>query len=373
MSITSLRRRDQYFPKWVLETAELPIAFCQVREDATQDQWVIQQRKKENHILMVASGGCTAATLAALPQVKSIHIVDPNPAQIALTRLKLHMLQKEIPTPERLGILGHELMPTEERHQKVVGMLEELEIPLDTFGAIEPAIEFGLDHYGRYEQVFAQLRYTLRDVQKELHELLQLNSPAEQAPRVAPQTALRNALESAFQEVMALPNLVRIFGEEATRNSVMPFAKHFFHRTCHVLMTLPAQNNPYLHQIFRGKYPHTLAPWFTKTPKHLPQVTWEVADMAQSLKNALERDRKYHFIHLSNILDWLSPEVVQSVLELTAKLLKPGGTVIIRQLNSNLDIPSLGTELHWRIGEAESLHVKDRSYFYRALYLGSPK
>ena len=63
---------------------------------------------------------------------------------------------------------------------------------------------------------------------------------------------LGRALDTAFDQVMALPNLVRLFGEQATANPVQPFARHFAEQTRHILATLPAADNPYLAQLFRG-------------------------------------------------------------------------------------------------------------------------
>ena len=48
---------------------------------------------------------------------------------------------------------------------------------------------------------------------------------------------------------------------------------------------------------------------------------------------------QYDVIHLSNILDWLSPKEAQNTLKLVFRALKPDGVVIIRQLKSNINIP----------------------------------
>ena len=77
-----------------------------------------------------------------------------------------------------------------------------------------------------------------------------------------------------------------------------------------------------------------------------------------------------HVVHLSNILDWLSHEEAARTLELARQALRPGGRVIIRQLNSSLDIPALGQGFVWETAEADMLHRQDRSFFYRALHLG---
>src|SRR5437879_11714386 len=88
---------EQTVPLWVKEAARLPLAFAQVREDAALDQWVISQLPAKPEVLMVASGGCTAAALATMPHVSRIHSADPNPAQIAPSRLSLRWLAHSRP------------------------------------------------------------------------------------------------------------------------------------------------------------------------------------------------------------------------------------------------------------------------------------
>jgi S-adenosylmethionine-diacylglycerol 3-amino-3-carboxypropyl transferase len=89
--------------------------------------------------------------------------------------------------------------------------------------------------------------------------------------------------------------------------------------------------------------------------------------MAEALEAA---PASFDFVHLSNILDWLSPEKARATLELAWRALRHGGRTLIRQLNSVLDIPSLGPMFHWLTPEANDLHARDRSFFYRALHLG---
>src|SRR5262249_42225065 len=162
-------------------------------------------------------------------------------------------------------------------------------------------------------------------------------NPAEQSRRVDPATQLGRALNFAFDSIMALPNLVGLFGEAATRNRCEPFFRHFARRTRHILGTQPAAENPYLWQMLGGCFPEKCAnPWLAAArPARIPSVTWKIGDMAEALKQEKE---SVDFVHLSNILDWLSREEARSLLDLTWQALRHGGCTFIRQLNSNLDI-----------------------------------
>jgi S-adenosylmethionine-diacylglycerol 3-amino-3-carboxypropyl transferase len=102
-------------------------------------------------------------------------------------------------------------------------------------------------------------------------------------------------------------------------------------------------------------------------PDRWPEIAWFTTDMAEALRRA---PGSYDFVHLSNILDWLSPKEARTTLDLAREALRPGGWTLVRQLNSTLDIPSLMTGFAWQTEDAQALHARDRSYFYRALHLG---
>jgi S-adenosylmethionine-diacylglycerol 3-amino-3-carboxypropyl transferase len=353
---------------WVDEAARRPIAFAQVREDAALDRWVVEQLKPGAEVLMVGSGGCTAAALAATAELSRLHLIDPNPAQIALCRLKLRLLETTA-TGERLALLGHVPMPIAERSLRLMAELESLDLPVEALGPMELVARVGPDHGGRYEALFLKFREALKDDTAEITALLQLKDPVEQSRRADPMTPLGRALDVAFDSAMALPNLVALFGEGATRNRCEPFSKHFARRTRHALASLPAADNPYLWQMLLGRFPQQVVyPWLAApAPPRMPEVLWSVGDMAQALQ---ARFQAFDLVHLSNILDWLAPEAARAILELAWKALRPGGVVFIRQLNSSLDIQALDRRFDWQDSESSALHARDRSFFYRRLHLG---
>jgi len=240
-------------PGWIQDALRSPLAFAQVREDALLDLYVVEQLcSRQVEVMMIASGGCTAAALAASNRVSHLHIVDVNPAQIALTQLKLHLLQTATPK-ERAELLGHLPLDFIERFKRLLYALDALklmpDLPNDLWG-----VELGLDHAGRYEILFAELRRQLRHSHKEFLHLVSLHNPAEQSRLIAPETPLGQQLDAAFDSVMALPNLIALFGESATRNSHEPFSHHFARRTRLALATLPAATNPYLWQMLLGRF-----------------------------------------------------------------------------------------------------------------------
>jgi S-adenosylmethionine-diacylglycerol 3-amino-3-carboxypropyl transferase len=354
---------------WVDDAAALPLAFAQVREDAVQDVWLAARQGGPLRVLMTASGGCTAAALAASGYVRQLHLVDPNPAQLALTRLKLRLLETAA-TADRLRILGHAPMPAVQRRARLTAELDALGLPADALGPIGVVAALGPDFAGRYERLFVALRAAMADSGAALEAVLQLTDPREQARRVGPGTALGRALDDAFDQVFCLDNLVCLFGAAATANRVEPFARHFAARTRHVLATMPAADNPYLWQMLAGRFPAAAsAPWLAAAPSpQMPGVTWTSDVMDAALRAAAPGS--FDLIHLSNILDWLKPADARATLELARTALRPGGRVVIRQLNSALDVRSAGSLFSWDAC-SEALHARDRSFFYRALHIGA--
>lgn len=245
--------------------------------------------------------------------------------------------------------------------------LDAIEAPADALGSQEVVAELGPDHSGRYELLFARLRFEMREIA--WAKLLATPDSAGRAETVAASSDLGRTFDAAFDRVMALPNLVRLFSAEATRNSAEPFSRHFARRTRHAIAMPLADANPYLWQLLLGRFPpDAIYPWLdAAAPARMPAITESAGSMDAVLAGF--RD-SFDYVHLSNILDWLAPDDARRILEHAYDALRRGGFAMIRQLNSTLDIPSLGERFEWLADEARALHVRDRSFFYRALHLG---
>jgi S-adenosylmethionine-diacylglycerol 3-amino-3-carboxypropyl transferase len=258
------------------------------------------------------------------------------------------------------------------RESQLRAYLEDISPDENVLGQIDLVARLGPDHAGRYEVLFDRLRQQLSPHRLALDDVLMRRNPEEQRQLVAPETKLGTALDAAYDEVLSLPNLVRLFGSEATNNPVEAFARHFARRTRHALATLPAADNPYLWQMLAGRFPPGVhSPWLTMKPAdRLPGIALTRAAMTEAL--AAHRE-EFDYVHLSNILDWLTPQEAARTLQLAWQALRPRGYVMIRQLNSSLNIPAAGEQFEWQVGDAQSLHAADRSFFYRELHLGQKR
>ena len=198
-------------PPWVASAAALPVAFAQVREDPRVDLATLDLLDAPRLAgLMIASGGCTAAVLAAAGRFERLHLVDVNPAQLALARLKLHLL--DAPPDHRLAVCGHARMT--ERAEALAKLFDRLELPPDSLGPFPTVASLSPDHAGRYELLFAQLQRAMR------YRWADVLSAGTTDPDPA-------NTDAAFDRIFSLPNLVALFGDGATQNPVEPFARHF--------------------------------------------------------------------------------------------------------------------------------------------------
>ncbi len=354
--------------QWVASTASLPITFAQVREDPRIQRRLIQQLGRQARVLMVAAGGETAAILASLP-MESLHLVDASQAQLDLTKLKLAMLA-DTSTEARLQLLGHYEMQASDRGDELQRRLSQLGIAIEQFGPPDLVAEFGPDFCARNEWLFARLRESLRPHQHAIRHLMSLSHVDPQLQSVAEGTELGRGLENAFRTVMEHSNLVTIFGPDATANRAMPFCQHFVQRTRKAFSQFPACENPFLHQLFLGHFAGPLWDWLDLPQQSkLCSVRCDVADVVEFICSLA--DQSYDLIDLSTTLDRIKPEQVDALLGHVSRCLTPGGMVLIRQLNSKLDIPSASSSLEWQRDLANELHEDDRSFCYRALHIGT--
>jgi S-adenosylmethionine-diacylglycerol 3-amino-3-carboxypropyl transferase len=350
---------------WLEYVERFPIAFAQVREDTLIDKWIAYQLPDAAHGIMIASGGCTSALLAAIGKFERLTLVDMNPSQLALAKLKISLVS-DCSTEERLNILGYNTLPMLERKDLLLRKFSRNHLPEDIFGKLDVVSTIGPDFVGRYELLFSRLQYVISD-NETTKVLLDLDNLRAQIAFLKDHPAYIERLKQAFKEVMALPNLIRLFGEEATQNSVMPFAEHFFIRTLHAIKTLPAASNPYLSQLLSGAFNKNYYPWLLLPQQSvMTHIEYRQSAMMQTLAESADT---FDFIHLSNIFDWLSKEQAKVLLETAAEKLKKGGWLIIRQLNSNLQISELCQTLTWQNNLAATHHEKDRSFFYQQLHI----
>lgn len=153
------------------------------------------------------------------------------------------------------------------------------------------------------------------------------------------------------------------------KRSNQAFFNHFKERLRIYLSEHLASKSPWMAHLLLGCFHDTTFPWMSGDSFSVfPYIHYINENMETVLQQS--SGEQYHVIHLSNILDWLSPDEAENTLSLAFDALKPGGVVIIRQLNSTLDIPAAGVDFLWDLKLSDEFLNADRSFFYRHFYLG---
>jgi len=333
-----MHRNPALAANWVEAARARPVAFAQVREDAAVDLEVLAACPAGARVAMIASGGCTAAALAADSRTGSLLLVDASAPQLALARLKISLLADE---PKRRALLlGHAAMAPEDRERELAERLARLGIEPGSLGPIAE----GLDFSGRYEAVFRRLA-----------DVLDGRGPA--------------AIEEACADAFALPALTALFGPAAVSRAARPFSEHFAARLKAAAARPGAADDPYLSLMLNAKLPPGGAlPWMRLRARTSPPA---IEVFAGGMLAALEgRQREFDLVHLSNIMDWLEPDARSALLAAASRALKPGGFVLIRRLNSDFDTTALQCGIEWLETRAGRMAASDRSAIYSGLHLG---
>lgn len=352
---------------FVANTLEGKICFSQVREDPVVDERAIAKHfggRSNIRMAMVASGGDTCAYLLGTKEfaLSKMFVVDPNPAQLGLTRIKLHLLRES--REDRLALLGHTEMNAEKRKERVEAVMGRLGIDRALFGRLHG---MSLDESGRYERLFALFREQLRECREDIEGLFRARSVEEQR-RILAREHVCKAVERAFACVMDIGILRALFGECATQNRVLEFATHFFQRTMHYLENNLASESPFAAKLLLGRfYGSVVYSWM-----ELPQMDYDrdsVVFVEGRLDELLEKEKDLDVVHVSNVPDWLSTEDADVFFRTVQGSLREGGIVIVRILNSTVN-PQLAGGIEWMEELSQKLHGVDRSFFYRSVLVG---
>ena len=303
-----------------------PIAFSQVREDPRLDLQALKNCGSRPRVLMIASGGDSLAYLASQQNLKTLSVLDANPAQIKLSQIKLKLL--ELPKIKRMQYLGHTSLDPATRLKELSLICSQLNLSLADLGPESIIASEGLDYLGRFERLFRAIQDKLS-----LKTKLALN-PSQ--PNQIDQAVL-DELKTVFRNYFSLPILISLFGEEATQNPHQNFDTHFLQRTLTFLQKPGALQSPFIQQFLCGEFHQRTYAWHALEPQKIKTpISYFTQPMDDFLNNA--KNQNFDFIHLSNILDWLSPPQANALLHEVHRCLSTQGKVFIRQLNSSLDI-----------------------------------
>lgn len=302
-----------------------PVQFSVVREDPWLDRQIVD-RFGARRILLIASGGCTAFSLAAHDSSLDMTLVDPNPAQLALVRQKASALRLQ-----------------DEARRK-------------TFN-IENTDPTGLSECGNFESLFRGLRQFLYDFAVPYEEM-RLLCRGERNPTLLTD----NPYWSTAFEMFFCDDLLRtMFGDDALQygkiGSYPLYFQSVFERGLH---RPDLSENPFMHHLLLGHYLSGHAPDFLRAPAPMRPFK-----LVEGFLDERVNFGDYDFIGLSNIMDWMKPTERKSLHQKLQQETTPGTVVMWRQLNNDSDLLSdLGVDFVCDPALNARLVAEDRSLFY---------
>ncbi len=315
-----------------------PVQFAVVREDPRLELEVLD-RLPAQRLLLIASGGCTALTLAGLRGDLSMTLLDPNPSQLELVKRKIAMLGNS------------------DRAERLAAFNVERDDPS------------GLSECGNFESLFRGLRRFLNEFvmpADAMRALFTRPGALAQAPTLL---FAHPYWPVAFDLFLSESLLNTMFGPDATQYAE-PASYPGYFRTLmeRGLMRPDAQDNRFLHHVLLGHYldrPSCL-PSFVHAPPQAYPFTFHQGFIDDGMDLGA-----FHFIGLSNILDWMAPTEITRLMNQILGQTAPGTVVMWRQLNNQRDLtahlrPVFSFDESWN----QALWARDQSLFYTSVHVG---
>lgn len=303
--------------------------FAVVREDPSLEAHLLATLcPAASAALVVASGGCTALSLAARSPALHVAAFDRSPRQLAHVRAKQSALRRG----DAAAIGLHTRSPS------------------------------SLHQSGTFEALFRLLRAAV----------VELITPDLDA-RFADPAALLSGLRASpywpalFATYFADPMLHAMFGPAATQHAVPGSYPLYFQRAFERgLAAADARANYFLRHVFVGDYAPGCAPDFLD---HLGLAA-DIELVEGALPDVPELAR-FGLISLSNIFDWSDDALVTVWADHLARHARPGAVVLIRQLNNQRDLrPFFSPAFAFDDAVGEDLLARDRSLFYNRVLVG---
>ena len=333
------------------------IFFSQVREDPLIEIELLKD-KPNQRVALVASGGCTLLRLLAFENIKEVHGIDFNPAQLNLIEIRKAALF-QLMSDEELKLLGHQPCKSEERTK----LFKKLELPPDVeefYSDKMDQVAFGLGRVGRYEELFRELSSKLKE--KSLNPILNPKKVAQDP-----------YFKELFMECFERQKLIDIFGPEAVNYSMSKsFGEHFFEVFKDALERWYPEQNYFLFGVFEDYYlpVKDQLPFYLQFENQQQIIGFEdrlelhQGVFVEKIKE-LSQNKKFDLIQSSNITDWMSLESMDAMLKTIKEALNPDGIFLARRLNGDHNLMDRCAK-HFTIDEelSRKLHKNDRSFFY---------
>ena len=305
------------------------LKFAVVREDPDLERALIA-RTGARAVLTVASGGCTALTLAKAHPDLDVTAFDLNPAQLDHVRAKM--------VAAREGDLG-------------------------ALNVNDPSRE-GLNQRGEFEGLFRVLRHALAEFVCAPDELARFFHHPAEAPALLARWRAHRYWTVAFALALADPLLETMFGPAATQHAERGSYPGYFQRAFERGLARPdASANPFLQHVLLGCY--------LRPPPYVGVTSTDRVALVEGALTDVPHLEHFDVWSLSNVFDWGDDALVAAWADAFVAHAATGAAVLIRQLNNRRDLRRFfGPSVRFDDALGADLQARDRSLFYERVEVG---
>jgi S-adenosylmethionine-diacylglycerol 3-amino-3-carboxypropyl transferase len=316
------------------------LRFAVVREDPDVEHALCQRPRGDGGgagaVLVVASGGCTALTLALREPALRVTAFDAAPRQLRHLEAKRDAVAR--------------------------GDLTALNVGDDS--------PEGLTQCGEFESLFRTLRRFVEEMVAPREAVARYFDPvttAEERAGLVGAWTTHRYWPVAFSLALHDDLLHAMFGPAATQHAVPGSYPGYFRRAFEgALRNEAGPRNPFLAHVLLGKYLPAYAPDYVRAGRgaDLELVEGQLGDVPH-----LER---FDVVSLSNVFDWSDDAVVAAWASLLGRHLRPGATVVLRQLNNRRDVARFfANRFAFDDALGDDLLRRDRSFFYERILVAT--
>jgi len=328
--------------------------------------------KKGDSLLCIASAGEIPLNIAALNDVK-ITASDVSSGQIRLCRLKQAAALKS-DGETAAAFLGY--MNMKENRREEIFRNELFQYLSEEDGKFWmknlDAISKGAINYGRFEQYMLKVTGTGRFIvgKKNLYSLFECNTVEEQKEIF--DRKINGLIVNGLFRIAFHPWIYKNRGIDPaglTHSGVRNIGEFFFQRFRNFCCNTLARENYYLQYTFFNRILFREAlPEFLQPPYHESFVknscNIEYAEIpVEKILEACEPGR-FNKIHISNIGDWMSEELMADLFRQLRDRTLPGARIVMRYIHLNHKIPASVTELIPDYDLGDRIVLNDRYPFY---------
>jgi S-adenosylmethionine-diacylglycerol 3-amino-3-carboxypropyl transferase len=321
----------------------------------------------------VCSGACNTLEFL-LDDPALVFAFDYNPSQAWVLELKAACF-KELEHGEMLELMG---VRDSTRRESLLDAVSSTLSPeaRDYWRSQEWLLTNGLLNGGRYEQFVGKFNALLRLIQgrSRIEDLFQKRDRDERARFYEERwdNWRWRALFKLFfnKTILARRGLSADYFHFDDGSS--SFAESFSRRTKHALIELPVQDNYFLAQYVRGRYPSDECLPAYLRPENFETIRSRIEVLEVStgdVRDVFERFEPAFFdgICLTNVFELMSEEDTSATIPGVARVLKPGARMTLRNLMIPRSVPDeLADELVFEEELSDRLHTNDRSFVYRS-------